>query len=443
MNLSGITALYPAHLAELHQRYARALAAVGLDAVVLHSGLAVKKTRFDDQWWPLRPTPHFSHWLPLSQPSSAVIVSPAHRPTLFTPATVDFWENPPEPESRHYESHFDHICLNNPDCLRESLPRGRVGFIGDDETQASRWGLESVNDPVVLAALDALRVHKTPYEIACLTEANRRAAVGHLAVRDLFFSGDTDELQLHLAFLRATRQDDPETPYKNIIAQGTHAATLHHVSYSRPKHRTEATSLLVDAGAGCLGYGSDITRTWARGHGATSDLFVSLVEAVEKLQRELVQSLRHGEPYETLHDRAHHLVAEALGALKILRCTASEAVAKGLTRGFFPHGLGHSLGLQTHDVGCAVIKPRSDNPFLRNTSTISPGQVFTIEPGVYVIPSLLDPLREGDYSAHINWATVDALRHFGGVRIEDDIVVTHDGWKNLTRDAIADLPIRA
>ena len=128
-------------------------------------------------------------------------------------------------------------------------------------------------------------------------------------------------------------------------------------------------------------------------------------------------------PYEALHDRAHDEVGALLSATGVVRCSADEAVSSGITRAFFPHGLGHSLGLQCHDVGCAVVKPRADNPFLRNTSVIEAGQVFTIEPGLYFIDALLRPLRESEGSGRVDWSLVDALTPFGGIRIEDDVVV--------------------
>ena len=105
----------------------------------------------------------------------------------------------------------------------------------------------------------------------------------------------------------------------------------------------------------------------------------------------------------------------------------------GVTRAFFPHGLGHSLGLQTHDVGCAQIRPRPDNPFLRNTTEIAAGQTFTIEPGCYFIDCLLQDLENSPEGKLIDWKLVSELRRFGGVRIEDDLTVTAAGHENLTR----------
>jgi Xaa-Pro dipeptidase len=109
-------------------------------------------------------------------------------------------------------------------------------------------------------------------------------------------------------------------------------------------------------------------------------------------------------------------------------------VSSGVTRVFLPHGLGHSLGLCTHDVGCAEMRPRADNPFLRNTSRIAAGQVFTIEPGLYFIPMLLEPLRAEARGRLVNWPMVEQLAPLGGIRIEDDLYVLESGrTDNLTR----------
>jgi Xaa-Pro dipeptidase len=316
-----------------------------------------------------------------------------------------------------------------------------VAFLGESAEAASAWGFASdaVNPAPLLKALDALRVRKTPYEIACLAEANRRAARGHEAVFARFRAGGASELDLHLAYLAATEQDDQETPYKNIVAKNVNASILHHVAYGRSRAQVENESLLLDAGATFLGYCSDITRTWIRGSEATATSFQGLIEGLERLQLELCDAAAHGLPYESLHDECHNKLGTLLTDVGLLRTTADEAVSLGITRVFLPHGLGHSLGLQCHDVGCAVRTPRPENPFLRNTSDIDAHQTFTIEPGVYFIDALLKPLREGQHSALVDWKLVDALAPFGGVRIEDDLHVRAAGTphRNLTREFLS------
>ncbi len=433
--------LHREHTGVVAAGYARALAATGWDAVVVHAGSARRRTEADDQYWPLRATPHFQHWAPLAEPDAALVVRPGRRAVLARVRVTSFWEKPGVPEREHYAGAFDHAWLDAPEDLRGLLPPGRVAFLGDDGARAVGWGIapEAVNPRALVAALDQLRVRKTGYEVACLAEANRRAAVGHDAVLAAFRGGAATELDLHLAFLQATRQDDPETPYKNIVAVGANAATLHHVSYGkRPLADAPGggQSLLLDAGATCEGYCSDITRTWVRGTGAAADAFAGLVAAVEAMQLALCASVRVGRPYEDLHDEAHVRVGRILAEAGVVRMDPDEAVRSGVTRCFLPHGLGHSLGLQCHDVGCAVVRPRPDNPFLRNTSVITEGQVFTIEPGVYFIDGLLRPLREGPHGGAIDWSLVDALAPFGGIRIEDDVVVEGGAAviRNLSRE---------
>jgi Xaa-Pro dipeptidase len=430
--------LYLDHVADLERRFARALAAEGWDATLLHSGSLLKRSQYDDQYWPLRPCPHFAHWLPLAEADCALVVRPGQRPKLLRPAVTSFWERPAPPETEAFRERFEVVTVRDPASAREHLGAGRVAFVGEDRAVAAAWGLplEAACPPPLLKALDALRTTKTPYEVACLAEANRRARAGHEALRDAFRAGDASELDLHLLFLRATLQDDWETPYKNIVALGESAATLHHVAYGRRAPGREAESLLVDAGATCRGYGSDITRTWTRGPGAAASAFAQLVAGVEAMQKRLVSAIRVGMPYEALHDESHRQVAAVLREVGIVRGSAEEAVAGGVTRALYPHGLGHALGLQTHDVGCGLQPPRADNPFLRNTTDVAVGQVFTIEPGVYFIAALLAELRGRAEGGLVDWKTVEALAPLGGVRIEDDVFVAENGVRNLTREQL-------
>ena len=112
-------------------------------------------------------------------------------------------------------------------------------------------------------------------------------------------------------------------------------------------------------------------------------------------------------------------------------------------RTLLPHGLGHFLGLQVHDVAGhqaapegGTKEPPARHPFLRTTRTIEEGQVFTIEPGLYFIPMLLREHRAGDTAACFDWDLVDRLTPCGGIRIEDNVLVTADGHRNLTRPLI-------
>ena len=429
-----LTRLYRAHVESLIPRYAEVFARHQLDGVILHAGTAQRKSVFDDQYWPLVTVPHYRHWLPLAVAGSAVLVVPGRKPTLFFNVERDFWEGPPEPETNHFWDSFDVVEVRGAvihDTL-QSMGR-RIAFVGEDRASAAAWGIapDLVAPAALLKDLDALRVKKTPYEVLCLREANRRAAAGHAAVLHAFSDGEYSELDLHLLYLQKTRQDDPETPYKNIVALGEHAATLHHVSYGR--RAVAAQSLLLDAGATYQGYDSDITRTAVKGAGAAADAFRGLLAGVEKLQQQLCARVHVGLQYQQLHNESHELLAQALVDIGVSRASPGALVDSGATRKLLPHGLGHSLGIQTHDVGCRNVDPEARNPFLRNTSTIEAAQVFTIEPGCYFIPSLMTELRASPIASDLDWRLLDALVPFGGVRIEDDCHVLAQGIDNMTR----------
>jgi Xaa-Pro dipeptidase len=435
--------LYVQHVADLEDRYARAIGDQAWDATVIHSGSPSKRSVFDDQYWPLRPVPHWQHWVPLAEPDCALIVRPGRKPKLVLLAARSFWEKPAPPVTRAHLEVFDVVTVDDPAHVKLHVGSGRVAFVGEDAERGAAWGVaaEGLCPRALVDAFDRLRVKKTPYEIACIAEANRRARAGHEALRRAFREGDASELGLHLLYLGATAQDDWQTPYKNIVALGANAATLHHVAYGVSSRAPgsdgrAAESLLVDAGATCRGYCADITRTWVKGNDAAASAFGHLVAGVEAMQQRLCAAIRVGLPYEDLHDESHRLVAEVLRTAGIVRGSVDESVATGVTRAFYPHGLGHSLGLQTHDVGCAVRQVRPGNAFLRNTSDIAPGQVFTIEPGVYFIDDLLEPLRASAPGRLVDWKTVAALAPLGGVRIEDDIHVAGGDAviRNLTRE---------
>jgi Xaa-Pro dipeptidase len=428
-----LDALYTDHIARLQDGHAQALDTAGFDALLIHAGRAQAQSPFDDQFWPHKPTPAFAHWLPLLRAEAALLVQPGKKPRLFHPVVNDYWDSEPEPESEHFWQAFDEIEIAGPADIRPHLP-ARVAFIGNDREPAAGWDIpaEAINPAALVAALDLLRAHKTDYERCCMGEANRRAARGHQAVLDAFAGGVRSELELHLLYLQVTGQDDWQTPYKNIVAMDENAAVLHHVRYRRQPPPSKTQSLLIDAGATCMGYASDVTRTAVKGEGAA--LFAELIRRVEALQAAVIQRIEPGLAFEDLHDHAHELLAPILRDLGIASASEDELVGSGATRHFLPHGLGHSLGIQVHDVGCRPREPRSDNPFLRNTSVIEPGQVFTIEPGCYFVHGLLEALRGRPVAAAIDWEQVDLLARFGGVRIEDNIAMVEGGTSNLTRD---------
>jgi Xaa-Pro dipeptidase len=286
--------------------------------------------------------------------------------------------------------------------------------------------------------LDYFRAVKTPYEIKCIEYANQIAARGHLAAQHAA-ELEVSEFHLNHVYCEATRQRETELPYPNIIALNEHASVLHyqHLDHVRPP---QVHSFLLDAGAQFNGYASDITRTRSLGNSGLQ----ALIDAVDSMQQSLCSQARNGKDFVELNDQAHRLVAEILHEQRFVTASAAQAYDSGITRTFLPHGLGHLLGLQVHDVGGHQIAPDgtlrpppSDHPYLRLTRVLEPGFVLTIEPGIYFIPMLLRELAASTNAQHVNWDLVKEFIPFGGVRIEDDVAVTATGARNLTRQFLS------
>jgi len=431
--------LYPAHLQYVISALQEAMTEAGLDGLVIEAGRA-RLAFQDDQAYPFRPNPWYLWPAPApAAPGSLFLIRNNELPELLLVLPQDYWHIPPQLPVASWTHHIHLVPL--PDAAsalqRAMAFQGRTGWLGESPSPKSDW---PANPPRLIAQLELARSRKTAYELACLREASTRGARGHVAA-ELAFRQGRGEFDIHLAFLAATQQNETELPYGNIVALNEHAATLHYqLRDTAPpaQHR----SLLIDAGATTSGYASDITRTWAAARGD----FADLIDGMERLQQQLCGEVRAGVDWRELHLRAHHLVAALLQDAGVLEASPAQAVELGISSAFLPHGLGHLLGLQVHDVGGfrsqadgEPIPRPAGHPALRLTRRLMPGMVVTVEPGVYFIDSLLEALRAGPHARHVNWALVDALRPFGGIRIEDDMAVGEEHSENLTRAAFAGL----
>ncbi|MFP5245572.1 MAG: Xaa-Pro dipeptidase, partial [Thermoanaerobaculia bacterium] len=338
---------------------------------------------------------------------------------------------------------FELVMIADPDEAKQHIPRGRIAFIGEWDERFASWGDFTPNPEAVVNSLHLDRAQKTEYEIECIRRANIRGARGHRAAEKAFREGKS-EYEIHLEYLRGADHVEEETPYGNIIALNESSATLHYYHHTRDRFDDDKLhSFLIDAGAQYHGYASDITRTYSR----KKDEFQELIDAIDAAQLELVAACRPNTNYIDIHLLAHRKVGELLTRFDFVKgLDADGAVAKRITSTFLPHGVGHFLGLQVHDVGgfmrdrdgSTIPKPEG-HPYLRLTRVVDPGMVFTIEPGLYFIDSLLGELRKTDAAQFVNWDKVDRFRKFGGIRIEDNVVITETGNDNLTREAFADV----
>jgi len=438
MTFNDANPLYPAHLQTIKARADAAMQKHGFDHLLVASG--VEKLEFlDDRPYPFKPNAQFKAWLPLTHHANSWLAyAPGRKPVLVYFQPDDYWHVPPTAPEGAWVEHFDIRIISDPAEAARHLPAsGRRAILG--EADAALPGFEPNNPKGLLDYLHYHRTFKTPYELALMRLAQRRAVPGHLAARAAFQAGGS-EAQIHAAYLAATGHTDFDLPYSNIVCLNQNGATLHY-QYKSNDVPAQHRSLLIDAGAEVQGYASDITRTWGNGDAR----FEALVNAVENEQQALCGLVRAGTDYRDLHLECHLRLGNVLRTLEIVDMDPGQMLEAGVTSTFFPHGLGHPIGLQVHDVagftdedGTLIPRP-AGHPYLRMTRTLAPGMVVTIEPGIYFIPTLLAKLKATPHAKAVNWSNVEHLLPFGGVRIEDEVHCTDGAPENLTRDAFAAL----
>ena len=193
--------------------------------------------------------------------------------------------------------------------------------------------------------------------------------------------------------------------------------------------------MLVDAGAEWECYCADVTRTVPLS-GRFDEESKGVYLLVEKMQEASLEMLKAGVRWEDLHWRAHEVAVKGLLELGILRNgSEKELLDQRISVAFFPHGLGHYLGLDTHDVGGKAEAGDSDAMFryLRIRGEIPERSVVTVEPGIYFCRFIVEPyLKDEGKKKYIDEEVLERYWSVGGVRIEDDVLVTEEGYENLT-----------
>jgi Xaa-Pro dipeptidase len=403
------------------------------------STTALDKLYFEHlRTYPYKVNPHFKAWVPVvDNPRSFLVYRPGARPHLLFHQPNDFWHQAPALPQEPWTEAID--ITPRPDPSQASAhwtSLGRVAFIGLREADEAA-DPESLNNAELLARLHYDRAVKTPYELECMRRASALGAAGHLAALSAFRRG-ASEYEAHMSYLQACAQREEEMPYNNIVAYNEHAAVLHYQHLDR-RCPSPLRSLLIDAGAQYRGYASDITRTYS----ASTGRFAELIDATDRAQLRLCDEIVAGKDYRDVHISAHRMLGDVLRDIGVTKVSGDHALDRGVTSVFFPHGIGHLLGLQVHDVGGVMgdikgneRKRPEGHPYLRLTRMLEPGVVVTVEPGIYFIDSLLAAAKIDDRATAIDWAVVEELRPFGGVRIEDNVVATASKPENMTRLAM-------
>ncbi|MFW5799292.1 MAG: Xaa-Pro dipeptidase [Spirochaetota bacterium] len=439
--MSNIKELYKNHINELNLFYSRIIEKSEIKGIIIHSGK--EKYYFkDDQPIYFKAFHHFMHWIPYNEPDCFIEIIPDRKARFYYPIKEDFWYDTFQGFNEYWTDFFEIIPLKSVNELfSHIIYEGKnYAYLGDSGDLAVENGIEKdkINPDYILYPINYNRRLKDKYELYCTEEATKTAYEGHKAARNAFYNGKS-EFEINLEYLNAIKHNENETPYPNIIAINDKASVLH---YEKRKTATpyKIHSFLIDAGTSYKAYSSDITRTYVYKDYEDS-VFNELIKSMETLQKKIIAEIEPSLSYIKLHETAHRYVADILKEFDIVRLSPETILEKDITSIFFPHGLGHLLGIQAHEVGGhyknekgEILTPPARYPFLRLTQDIQTGHLFTIEPGFYFIDSLLQKLKtDKDLSSYVNWDLIDELKVFGGVRIEDNIYIDEGETVNITR----------
>ncbi|TGO47330.1 hypothetical protein BOTNAR_0531g00020 [Botryotinia narcissicola] len=273
-------------------------------------------------------------------------------------------------------------------------------------------------------AIEEARVRKSEYEIALMRKANEISEAVKYA---------KNERELEALFIKESIANGArEQAYHSIVASGTAAATLYYMKNSEDLEGK--LNLLLDAGGEYQCYASDITRTFPiNGHFTPESR--SIYDIVLSMQSQCISMLKAGISWDEVHLLAHKVAIDGLLSLGILKGNKEEILKARTSVAFFPHGLGHYLGMDTHDTGGHPNYEDKDRLFryLRVRGNLPEGSVVTVEPGIYFCRFIIEPyLKDPAHAQYINSDVLEKYWEVGGVRIEDNILITKDGYDNLT-----------
>lgn len=447
-------------LAHLQERRRQLLARLPSPALLFAGGPRARNTPFGE--YPFRADSNFLLFFAHPEPSSAAFFDPDDGSvTLFLPERTELgalWDGTvPSFTEVQAEAGVDAVLgIARLDEQVAKLARGRpvlsVGVADPHTTAAARriTGLDldqseaaSIGPPELIDALAALRLVKAEPEVAEIRRAGEVTREAFLRAMAETRPGVTEQ---HLTavvdgtFLR----HGCASGYQTILS--IRGEVLH--NHAHGNVLSDGDLLLVDAGAERpSGWGADVTRTWPAS-GSFAPEQRAVYEIVRRAHEAALDAVRPGVRWADVHRRAAETIALGLVDLRLLRGRADDLVQRGAHGVFFPHGVGHFLGLDTHDLrvfGDRILYPGAarsaqfGTDMLRMNRVLEPGMVVTVEPGVYFVPAILRraDLRERfaadvDFERAATFTRVNAGRGFGGVRIEDDALVTGAGTEILT-----------
>eukprot|EP00284_Hemiselmis_tepida_P008820 CAMPEP_0174918464 /NCGR_PEP_ID=MMETSP1355-20121228/3087_1 /TAXON_ID=464990 /ORGANISM="Hemiselmis tepida, Strain CCMP443" /LENGTH=516 /DNA_ID=CAMNT_0016163641 /DNA_START=48 /DNA_END=1595 /DNA_ORIENTATION=- len=373
--------------------------------------------------------------------------------TLFIPrlpADYAMWMGPiasPEDFKKKYEVEAVRYVDEIPAFVAEFAPETLFLYEGVNTdsrakgTPATFEGIEAyaADREVLHEAVYEARVIKSELELEVMRFANKVSSDAHIAVMRQVRAGMM-EYQMESIFLHHCYSVGGmrHQAYTAICGCGPNSSVLHYGHAGAPNNRKLGRDQMVlnDMGNEYYCYSSDITCSFP-----VSGVFTpqqrSIYEAVLETTVEVMSALRPGVEWFDMHELAERVLARHLIALGFLHGTVEDVMAVHLPAVFMPHGLGHLMGIDTHDVGgYPKGAERAQRPGLRNirlNRRLEEGMVVTVEPGCYFINHFIEEALSDEARAkYMDAAKVRGMVGFGGVRIEDDIIITSDGMELMT-----------
>ena len=441
--------------AEIYRARRNAIREAAAGGVILWLGHLLQPRNYADNAYPFRQNSHFLYYTGISEPGLALLSYPEKgHDTLFAlPVTMDdiVWSGPGR-------THADMAREAGIEIVED------IGSLGSRLAQARGQGLkihymppyqassvlrlgellgiqpDAVRAGVSKALVEGVvrqRLIKEEIEIAEIEDAlrvtDRMHRVAMAATRPGLY-----EYEIAGAMQGVALSADRQQAYAPIVT--IHGEVLHNHSYDHVLE--EGQLLLNDSGAESPRfYASDITRSWPVS-GRFTTVQAEVYEAVLQAQLAAIEVIKPGAPYVDVHMHVSRVMTDGLRGMGLMKGNTTDAAAAGAHALFFPHGLGHMLGLDVHDMedlGDIVGYPNGQERskqfgrnFLRLARCLEAGFVLTVEPGLYFIPALMDQWeQERRHTDFICYDKLKLFRNFGGIRIEDNVAVTAEGARVL------------
>lgn len=395
-----------------------------------------------DQYLPLRQNRYFHYLSGVDQIGGCFVLYHNKKLTLFLP-DVDkediMWSGLPLSPKEALET-FDvdevKFASDVPSTLEQISMNQTTIYTTDTEEYKNKSFAKLVTafDKDLFHALDESRLIKDDFELDLMRKAAAITDESHIKTMSAMGHSD-NETHLHAEFVyHSLRAGSKFQSYDPICCSGHNCGTLHYVKNDEDFRDPTRQSVLLDAGAEWKCYASDVTRCFPI-NGEWTQEHLNIYNSVLDMQTQVMDKIQAGAHWDELHILSHKVLIDNF--LKIglfINGSADEIFESGVSVWFYPHGLGHLLGMDTHDVGG---RPNYEDPnpmlrYLRLRRSLQKNMVVTNEPGIYFSPFLLENVAKLQ-KKYINYPLLETYMSVGGVRIEDDVIVLENGHEVISK----------